>query len=174
MARRTNGETEQNPDDLAREAFSRCSNWPQDRHGQIGLAQGLKLAATRFGFTMAELIAVAREESAFCPTDYDLLKLAKDMRQRIKDSAAVEASVRQQDDWRKQYGAPAAVPVDWSAAGAGKENEARDHAVREHLTAARGSAWPGWKKISWREIYYAWRELGYDLTVEQERVAGMR
>lgn len=174
MGNRTKRPEQEDPSILASEAFSRCSNWPQDRSGQIGLAQGLKLASTRFGFTMAEIISIARETSAYCPTDFDLLNIARDMRKRATEVVAAEAQRHQRDDWRAQYGAPVAIPVDWKTDGlAAQLRLQRDSKVREMITAKCGS-WPGWAKVSWREIYECWRDLGLGLTKEQQELAGFR
>lgn len=67
------------PEDLCRQAFSRCSNWPEDRLGQQGLFMGLSTAATRFSVTQDDLVAKCRETSAFCPTDADLLRVAHEI-----------------------------------------------------------------------------------------------
>lgn len=90
------------PEELCRQAFSRCSNWPDDRSGQIGLAQGLKLAAERFKLTQPELIARCRELSSFCPTDADLLKVAAEM-WRVREDQA-EANRNRESEWRKEAG----------------------------------------------------------------------
>jgi hypothetical protein len=174
MAQRNKRENDVDPSALASEAFSRCSNWPQDRSGQIGLAQGLKMAAIRFGFTMAEIIAVAREASAFCPTDFDLLSIARDMRRRVAEVEGNELRQHQRADWEAEYGPPSAIAVDWEPdKSAEAKRFERDNQVRDIITAKRGG-WPGWAKVSWREIYECWRDLGWELTKEQQELAGFR
>ena len=94
------------PEDLCRQAFSRCSNWPEDRAGQLGLAQGLKMASGRCHVTQEELIARCRETSAFCPTDADLLRVAGDM---IRERQTVEEPAERQrklNEWSRKYGPP--------------------------------------------------------------------
>jgi hypothetical protein len=61
--------------DLCAQAFSRCSNWP-DVLGQVGLAQGLGVAAARYGLRPEEIVGKCREVSAFCPTDHDIFRIA--------------------------------------------------------------------------------------------------
>ena len=72
-------EQEAAPEDLCRQAFSRCYNWPDDLQGQIGLAQGLKAASDRYHVAQAELVAKCKELSAFCPTDHDMLETAREI-----------------------------------------------------------------------------------------------
>jgi hypothetical protein len=87
------------PDEFCTRAFSRCSNWP-DRAGQLGLAQGLKLASDRYQVTQEALIARCKELSAFCPTDYDLLRVAAEMWEAGRRAAVTD----QQREWRDKYG----------------------------------------------------------------------
>jgi hypothetical protein len=82
--------------------------------GQIGLAQGLKLASDRFRIPQEDLIAQCRELSAFCPTDADLLKVAAEMFRVREDQA--EASRNREAEWRRQYGKP--EPFDYKAEAA--------------------------------------------------------
>ena len=71
---------EQLPEDLVVRAFSRCSNYPKDRAGVLGLAQGLKKASERFSVPMEGIVRECVESSVFCPTDTDLLNVARSMR----------------------------------------------------------------------------------------------
>ena len=67
------------PEDLVTAAFSRCSNWPKTREGLLGLAQGLKRASDASGIAMDAILARCALLSQFCPTDFDLDKVAKEM-----------------------------------------------------------------------------------------------
>jgi hypothetical protein len=80
MKRKNEDEEQLNPEQLCVAAFSRCSNWPNERLGQIGLAQGLAKACADFGQDARAVVAKCKELSAFCPTDFDLLAVARDMR----------------------------------------------------------------------------------------------
>jgi hypothetical protein len=68
------------PEELARGAFSRCSNWPDTREGQLGLAQALRKAADEFGQTMGAIVERCAGLSQYCPTDFDLRRVAAEMR----------------------------------------------------------------------------------------------
>ncbi len=71
---------ESGPEELVVRAFSRCSNYPKERAGVLGLAQGLRAAADRFGVEMPVIIAECVGSSSFCPTDHDLLEVARALR----------------------------------------------------------------------------------------------
>jgi hypothetical protein len=79
MAKIDRDEQQQDPEDLVIRAFSRCQNYPKDRLGVLGLAQGLKLASDRFSVKMEEIINECVESSVFCPTDADLLNVAREL-----------------------------------------------------------------------------------------------
>ena len=96
---RKTDEMAMDPDELCREAFSRCSNWPQDRAGQLGLAQGLKRAADRHRINQAALVRRCAELSAFCPTDHDLMRVAEEMAED-KARAPMGCEVCRGSGWR--------------------------------------------------------------------------
>jgi len=83
------------PEDLCRQAFMRCSNWPSDPLGQIGLAQGLKIASDRSGISQADIVTRCRETSPFCPTDADLLRVAAEMKQERERAASEPRPARE-------------------------------------------------------------------------------
>jgi hypothetical protein len=94
------------PDDLCSQAFSRCSNWP-DRKGQLGLAQGLKVASDRFHIPQEAIVLKCRQSSAFCPTDLDLLKVA----QELSESAA--RAQRGVEHWQRAVQCPKCGNSGW-------------------------------------------------------------
>ena len=154
------------PEDLCRQAFSRCSNWPEDRLGQIGLAQGLYRASGRFRITQEDLITRCRELSAFCPTDADLMRVAGEMFNARQ--AALAAKRNQNAEWERQYGKPHAFEGsrgkcsccgrDWeeimkTASDRRTEMWAK---LRVHFEPKRGQ-WP-----SYRDMAPVVRDLGYE------------
>ena len=100
---------ETTPEDLCRRAFSRCGNWPEDRAGQLGLAQGLKLASDRYRVPEQDIIARCKEQSSFCPTDHDLLNVAADLFKIRAD--AFEAKRNKTAEWGREFGTAQIVPV---------------------------------------------------------------
>ena len=83
MADRFDAETEQEyPEEMVIRAFSRCQNYPKERAGVLGLAQGLRAASDRFGVPMADIIRECVESSSYCPTDTDLLAVARGLTAR--------------------------------------------------------------------------------------------
>ncbi len=79
MSRFESEEEIEGPEDLVTRAFSRCSNWPKERLGIIGLAQALKKVSDRIGVPMTAIVARCAESSPYCPTDADLLTAARDV-----------------------------------------------------------------------------------------------
>lgn len=72
-------EIEAPPEDIVIAAFSRCQNYPKERAGVLGLAQGLRNAATATGIAMAAIVARCQELSQYCPTDYDINQVANEL-----------------------------------------------------------------------------------------------
>ncbi len=66
-------------EELVMRAFSRCQNFPKERVGVLGLAQGLQGASDKFMVPMSSIIAACVRESTFCPTDHDLMNIARGM-----------------------------------------------------------------------------------------------
>ena len=78
LERASRGETETDePEELVIRAFSRCGNYPKERAGVLGLAQGLLKASEKFHVPMQRIIQECIESSTFCPTDHDLLEVAR-------------------------------------------------------------------------------------------------
>lgn len=156
------------PDELCKQAFSRCSNWPQDRAGQLGLAQGLRRASEQFHISQEDLIEKCREFSAFCPTDADLLRVAGDMYRVHQD--AMEAARDRGAEWKKQYGPSKPADLgrgkcldcgrDWKEIlkTSGERNRLMWAQLREHFgIKANKGKWP-----QWRDMAPVARKLGYE------------
>ena len=152
------------PEELCKQAFSRCSNWPEDYAGQIGLAQGLNRASERFRVSKEDLIEKCRELSAFCPTDADLLRVAGEM--FTARQSAFEASRDQITEWRKQYGPPKPFDQHGKCTCCGRDwteiiktstgrRAAKWAALRAHFDVKKGK-WP-----SYRDMAPVARQLGY-------------
>lgn len=61
-------------------AFSRCQNFPKERAGVLGLAQGLRRAADQNRVAPARILQECATSSVFCPTDADLVAVARALR----------------------------------------------------------------------------------------------
>lgn len=71
---------EDSMEETVRRAFSRCPNFPKDRPGVDGLVQGLETAAKRFKVSIPAIIAECVEKTQYCPTDYDLIEVARGLK----------------------------------------------------------------------------------------------
>ncbi len=149
---------EPTPEELCRQAFSRCSSWPEDRAGQLGLFQGLKAASERYRISQPDLIARCREQSSFCPTDHDLMVIGAELFKVRAD--AIEAGRDRTQEWRKQYGPPQKMSVamqgkcldcgrDWSEIikTARERRKQLWDGLRDHFKPKKG-LWPPWKEMA--------------------------
>ncbi len=96
---------EHNTEDMAVRAFSRCQNWPKDRTGIAGLVEGLERAASRFGVPVARIITECVETSPYCPTDADLINIARGLKPADPDPGQRECPLQLCDGsgWRQIY-----------------------------------------------------------------------
>jgi hypothetical protein len=61
-------------------AFGRAQNFPRDEAGVIALADGLASASKIIGVSMADIVARCAEASPYCPTNADMLGVAREVR----------------------------------------------------------------------------------------------
>ena len=164
------------PEDLCRQAWARCSNWPEDRLAQQGLYQGLYQASERFKIPQPEIIAKCREQSSFCPTDHDLMVIAAEMFKARAD--AQEASRNREAEWRRQFGPPQPFDLtqrgrcscgrEWPEILKTKAEASRKlwDGLRAHFEPKKG-IWP-----SFRDMAPIAHELGFDeIAAAWERTA---
>ena len=71
-------------------AFSRCQNYPRDPEGVLFLAQGLRRVSDSEGVPMQAIVDRCLMTSGFCPTDWDFVNIAKDIKHDSKRTEAVE------------------------------------------------------------------------------------
>jgi len=136
--------------------LSRTRNFPQTEDGVMDLAQGLMRAAGMIAVDAGDIVRRCADLSEFCPTDADLLNVARDLREE-RDREEQRATPSQEAQWRKQYGPPQDFAVVIP-----KKPKRRDDELWEKLRAKfpgagrRGKDWPDWLVLS-----QAARELGY-------------
>ena len=102
------------PEAICVRFFSRCSNWPAERLGVIGLAQALARASREHGMTPLQLAERCASLSRYCPTDADLFTIAEETGARRKESEEARRDELWRQRWRQQHGAP--EPFDWESA----------------------------------------------------------
>jgi hypothetical protein len=81
------------------ERLSRTQNYPKDKSGLNHLAEGLIYASDTFDIPGSEIIAECAQVSNFCPTDHDLIAIARNLGQ-ARDRKAI-ASLSSQPHWMK-------------------------------------------------------------------------
>jgi len=150
---------QENPEEMVRRAFSRCSNFPDDKFGVLGLAQGLKRASSRTGVPMERIVAECADTSVYCPTDADLLTVARGIRDASKRAVQRDPW----EDWKREPSAP------FDMHGYDHAQAAQRHRERDALwTAAKGLGM--FRNGDWAPygvICAALREAGYPKTPYQ-------
>jgi hypothetical protein len=81
-------------------AFARCSNYPRDSEGILMLAQGLKRASTASGVAMEAIVRRCTESSVFCPTDFDLFKVAEELKVESAPKAPMGCELCKGSGWQ--------------------------------------------------------------------------
>jgi hypothetical protein len=71
-------------------------------------------------------------------------------------------------EWEREYGKPLPLKPDVSLIGQ-EQGTVMWAKIKQHLTLKHNGSFPGFAKISWREIYETMEALGYPLTREIER-----
>jgi hypothetical protein len=148
--------------------LSRTRNYPQAEQGVTEFAESLIRATRMFGVKGDLIVRRCGDLSEFCPTDADLLNVARDLKEeREREERAVTPS--QEAEWRKVYGPPqdfAVIPE--------RKPERRDDELWRKLrnkfpgAGRKGHDWPDWKVLA-----AAARELGYeDYAVAWEKSVG--
>jgi len=135
--------------------LSRTKNYPKDEAGLVGLAEGLIRAAAATGANPQQIVMVCATTSEWCPTDFDLMTVAKQISDEQKRAQeALEPSLEQQ--WRKEYGTP--KPFDWKALDMDKVRLVK--AREKEMFNAIKRKYPG--ELDWHGMAQAARELGYE------------
>lgn len=170
---RERDEQEQDFADELVPVFERSVNYPKTSEGFQFLCMGLVKASTYTGISMRDIVERCREMSEYCPTDHDLMQVARDI--KIKRIETQNAGRNQEAAWRKEYGPPKKINVlneytnlIMSTAKGGRWFENRDLVAK--LSSHFGDRW-GKDQISWRELFSAKESLGFPLT-ESERELG--
>ena len=160
--------------------FGRCSNYPREKEGVQFLAQGLAKAADATGVEMQAIVDRCAELSQFCPTDYDLLTVASEMKAQRR--AQEEAKRNKIAEWERECGPP--QPFDLKAELTGEqimENGRIAREKRKQMLAVMRKEWertnPGsrkdWTKMSqqaWMRLQiWAQEQVGIAVTPEQRR-----
>lgn len=154
-------EIETTPFDLIA-TFQRCSNYPREQLGVIALAQGLVRASETTGIGMDAIVERCAAASSFCPTDADLLTVAREIRDRYQQQA--EASRNVVREWERDYGP--AQSFDWRAVdrkrveAAWERDRQLNAGIRKHLGLVNGKL-PNGQFPDWSVMADAAEKLGY-------------
>lgn len=112
MLKKSKEEEKPDLEDLVRLTFCRCGNFPGAQSEVLAMAQAVGRAAKAHGLTAEEIVSRCASLSAFCPTDYDIGVVAREIataRLADQDAAAGEAKRAQ---WRREAAPEAPVDAD--------------------------------------------------------------
>ncbi len=135
--------------------LSRTKNYPKDEDGLTFLAEGLMRASAETGAPGQQIVMVCATTSEWCPTDADLMTIAKQIRDEQKRAQeALQPSV--ENEWRRTYGPP--QPFDWKALDVPKIKltKKREKELYQQIKARHP------EELTWAGMIAAARELGYD------------
>lgn len=165
--------SEVSPLDLI-ERFSRCQNYPRTVEGIQFLAQGLVHAQQTTGIEMEVIVGHCATISQYCPTDHELLNVARSIRdERLREA---ESRRDQTAEWERQYGP--AKPYDWRSEAASIMPAAREYwrKDKQRIELMRKKAREGGfnlRKLSYPQWFAlqvkCQREVGLPVTSEQEK-----
>lgn len=154
--------------------FSRCQRFPIDILGINTLAEGLERASKTTGVPMAEIVDAALPIAQFCPTDAELLTIARNIRDQRSNDA--EAKRDRTAEWERKYGKP--VAYDWKAEAAKimpkhlefKAKEARMLALMRDKARERHMPLHKMGQLEFLRLQVdCQRIVGIEVTPEQER-----
>ncbi len=148
--------------DLIAQHLARTVGYPTETKAFAGLVNGLINAEKLTGVAAARIVERCAGLSKYCPTDYDLQQVAKDMARcdavaaGTFDSMAGASNVAVPvEALREQYGEPA--PFDWTKIDRAHVKRVRDR-ERELIQKIKAK-YPG--ELGWAGMAAAAEELGY-------------
>lgn len=149
---------------LAEKFFSRAPNYPRETAAFCGLVNGLVNAEKVTKISAARIAAQCAEASKYCPTDADLLTIARDMVRcdavasgTFDSLAGAGNHVKPVDEaaMRKQYGEPQA----FDRTGVDTERLKTAQTRERELLGKIKAKYP--KDLNWTQMANAAEEFGY-------------
>ncbi len=134
--------------------LSRTKNYPKEPAGLMFLAEGLIRACAETRAPGQQIVMVCATTSEWCPTDHDLMTVARQIRDEQKRAQeALDPPIEEQ--WRKEYGPP--KPFDWKALDTDKIKRVKKREA--DMLRAIKARHP--EELSWSGMIEAAREAGY-------------
>ncbi len=133
--------------------FSRTRNYPKDEAGVVYLAEGLIRAADQTGVLGSAIVFRCAAESDWCPSDADLLTIAREIRDEMKRES--DAKINVTAEWKKKYGQP--EEFKWDQIDTSRVKRVKDR--ERELLAKIKAKFP--KDVTWAQMAQAAAEFGY-------------
>ncbi len=148
--------------DLLLHHLSRSVGYPTEMKAFTGLVNGLVNAEKITGVAAERIVERCASLSKFCPTDYDLQQVAKDMARcdavaagTFDSLANAGNAVVDSSKLRATYGEPS--PFDWKTIDHARVKRVK--ARESQLLTSIKAKYPG--ELSWSKMADAAEELGY-------------
>lgn len=162
--------------DLVEQHLSRAVGYPSETRAFVSLVNGLVKAELVSNVPAGRIAERCAELSKFCPTDYDLLSVARDMARcdavaagTFDSMAGAGNAVVDAEKLREEYGEPA--PFDSHKIDMDRVKRVKDR--ERKLLAEIKALHPG--DISWHQMAKTARSLGYeDYARAWEKGVGVR
>lgn len=156
--------------------FSRCAHYPTTEETLLAFADGLVMASDITGIPMQEIVDQCRLISANCPTDRDLLTVARDIRAQRDRQAEEQANAAKIEQWKADLKRDGLQPEPQRPIAPqmtrGQQRLAEDRRIMQEVAVRLDCPFSQLYKKSWGQIYAAMKDLGYKLNGEQERMMG--
>jgi hypothetical protein len=139
--------------------FQRNKQYPRDAEGVIMLAQGLVKASEATGIAMEAIVEACRVASEYCPTDYDLLKVAREMKSAELEQQEHQRQATLHQRWEKECGPakPFVMTYDKKRVDAVIQRRREMWGKLRETLKVEKSIWPAWNVLA-----EAAHRLGYD------------
>lgn len=169
---KTNTTATEGPEQAVARFFSRCSNCPKDPLGIAGLAQGLSNACEKTGIDPVELCKHCADLSEYCPTNFDLLTVAREMYAERRRTQNDEEERLKIAEWKRVCGDPAPFECEADFWQTAKANIAKREVMEKHIHTELKKLKPQYKDRQNIPISIWFRmqnQLGYEFTPEQRK-----
>lgn len=157
--------------------FARCQNYPRGEEAQTLFADAVATASQETGVPIHEIIDRCLKISQYCPTDFDLLNVARDLKEErnrpIQDQAEREKLARWKAEMERDGLKPLQPAEFLSAYDGAKARLDQDLKMMKEAAERLGVPLSQLYTKSWGQIYAAMKDLGYKLNgAQQEIMAG--
>jgi hypothetical protein len=146
---------------MIRSELSGYEGYPRNEAGEHRFGRALQECAV----SVAHASAILAKFTQKFPTVQDIIDTALNLLPQF------EIQHSQLLEWEREFGKAAPLKPDFNPNPDPPYVEI-NRKVKEYLILQAGGHWPGWAKITWKQIYEAQEQLGYPLNRDQLKMLG--